>query len=117
MNTERDKFLTEAMGECWHDVMDATLDGYPVLQCSKCKVYVGDMSEVEYINRTNFSSWEGFGKLWEWSQKQEWWGYFVHKQYCKKGKQLTVDELLQNLINPDRFADAIYAYLKEKNNE
>ena len=105
MNTERDIFLTEAMGECSHNVIDVTLDGYPVLQCSKCKVYVGDMSEEEYINRTNFSLWEGFGKLFEWSQKQEWFDYFVSAGLGYESFHLC-------LINPDRFADTVYAYLK-----
>ena len=113
MNTERDRFLTEAMGECWHiaerEVIPENGDTpYNLCRCGR-KMCLGD-----FLYNPNFSNWIGFGKLWDWSQKQEWWGYFVHKQYCKKGKQLTVDELLQNLINPDRFADAVYAYLKEK---
>ena len=33
--SERDKFLTEAMGECWHDWME-DLDEYTDYTCTKC---------------------------------------------------------------------------------
>lgn len=78
MNTERDKHLTEAMGECWYQ------------------------SNQTY--NTNFSTWEGFGKLWEWSQKQEWWEDYINN---------FENHSLIN-VNPDRFADTVYTYLKEK---
>ena len=119
MNIERDKFLTEAMGECFHDweTSDAMPDGW-IFKCKKCSekwrtIDYNEMFPTFPYEGVNFSIWENFGKLWEWSQKQEWWGYFIHKNYCKNGKQLTVDTMLSNLINPDKFADAVYEYLKE----
>jgi hypothetical protein len=50
-----------------------------------------------------FSTWSGIGKLWEWAEKQDWWEQFVYDTF-------PVDH---SIVNPDRFADAVYAYLKE----
>ena len=130
MNLERDKFLTEQMDECWHcyesvhntdgwdeKSSDETLD----FKCTKC----GDYQEaVHYKDHSgwavkrenyydfeswcfnNFSTWEGFGKLWEWSQKQEWWvGFMIDNS--------KIHPMKSGIINPDRFADAVYNYLKE----
>lgn len=33
---ERDKFLTEARGECWHKRKEFSEDGYGTYLCSKC---------------------------------------------------------------------------------
>ena len=62
----------------------------------------------------DFSTWEGFGKLWEWAKKQEWWLKFgeglSNKQLCSEiSRGLQIDE---SIINPDRFADALYDFLK-----
>ena len=107
MNIERDKYLTEQMGECWHE-----LAGKKRLVCSKCLKL--------FVNHTDFSTWEGFGKLWDWSQKQEWWDTFVMKElhYSHRTHYDGVNYVYENrlddeLVNPDRFADAVYEYLKE----
>lgn len=82
-NTERDRFLNEVMGY-----------SYPVIcYCKSCAP-------------TDFSTWEGFGKLWEWSRKQEWWLTF-DDYACATLEHPT------SLINPDRFADEI-AYFLDK---
>ena len=106
MNTERDNFLTEAMGDCWHEWTE-DLDEYTDFTCLKCGKQVFD---IEVAN-TDFSTWEGFGKLWEWSQKQDWCIDFL----------LSIDCLSFALdiyfVNPDRFADAVCKYLKEGENK
>lgn len=108
--TERDKFLTEAMGECWHGWREP-----------KPK-YIGDArwpctcgenhGDIDFNN--DFSTWEGFGKLWEWVQKQEWWILFVDDNQTDEHGLETINGYLRRLINPDRFADAVYKFLKEK---
>lgn len=56
------------------------------------------------INENNsFSNWNGFGKLWEWTEKQEWFKDFW----------ATIKDTKQQYINPDRFANAMYEFLKE----
>ena len=48
------------------------------------------------------------GELLEWAQEQEWWCDFSVRLICFSG--------LGKYIHPDRFANAIYAYLKHKEN-
>ena len=102
MNVERDKFLTEAMGECGHEWKRSCgcCPGY----CKKCGAEEGENND--------FSEWEGFGKLWTWAQKQEWWSSFVYKMAFEFQGQKQV--FCEAMIHPDRFADEIYAGLKER---
>jgi hypothetical protein len=97
MNIKRDKFLTEAMGECWHV-------GAPNF-CVKCK----DAFEFGTF-QNNFSTPDGFFKLWKWAQEQEWWENF--RMLTFTGATWIGHE--DRFINPDRFADAVYAFLKEQ---
>lgn len=108
---KRDRFLTEAMGECWHE-MEVTgkvrLNGFQVERCKHCGKkddFLGDYTP------NDFSTWEGFGKLWEWTQKQEWWIVF-----CQFESNLSIDTscIIKRLIHPDRFADAVYEFLRER---
>lgn len=70
----KDEFLTEKMGLYWTS-------------------YKPDQED--------FSTWEGFGKLWEWAKVQEWWGTFIiQKQF-----------IWLDIIHPDRFANAVAKYL------
>ncbi len=92
----RDRSLTEAMGsERWNDY-----------------------DRTEHNN--TFSSWRGFGKLWEWAQQQEWFKKFLVSANVSCGYEMSIDfaeavgvSLPDELIQPDRFADAVYSFLKE----
>ena len=102
MSTERDKFLTEALGECWHE-KDITS---PIKSHGLCTCGVDSVSHYELIDHldeinNNFSTWEGFGLLWTWSQKQEWW---IMDFMPKTGDKYN----LMSLVDPDRFANAVY---------
>lgn len=101
MNLERDKFLTEAMGEHWHE--HTMTCGYTMTRLGE---YISDIKTTSYTN--DFSTWSGFGKLWEWAQKQEWLCDFEERVTCFDYSPLF------NIIHPDRFADAVCSYLKEK---
>jgi len=104
---EINKFLTEAMGECWHDFVRTCYCCPPC--CSKCG--------ADETNATvyNFDSddWEGFGKLWEWAQKQEWWKTFIYEYYTQPAKNVGSELHMTQFIHPDRFADALYDFLQE----
>ena len=95
MNIERDKFLTEAMGECWHEDVNA----FGI--CGKCQAH-------NYITY-NFSTWEGFGKLWEFVKTQKWW--------YEKMQDKDFVAFVPHLVNPDKFANKVYEYIKGNNNE
>ena len=91
----RDKFLTEAIGECWHSD-DPDMHTFT----TRCRI-CGEAGET-----TNFSTWQGFGKLWEWAQNQGWWEDFWIYSNDDNG--------IIDFIHPDRFADALYEFLKDK---
>jgi len=102
MNTEREKFLTEAMGECWHS-FEGSITGR---ECVKCGAEFW-ANEIETANKKhNFSTWEGFVKLITWIRQQEWYERF-HVEMNE-----SVESWRNYLINPDEFADTVYEYLK-----
>lgn len=82
--SERDKYLTEAMGG----------------------TYFNGSSKMIY--RPDFSTWHDFGNLWEWAQKQYWWKDFIENLNITFIYTLIPTQF----IHPSRFADAVYEYLK-----
>lgn len=121
MNTERDKFLTEAMGLCWHDIINH-VSGFMEVRvayfCKKCKIQGRDVYNLD------FSTWSSFGILWEWSIKQNWWEKLscaLHLRFYDESKEISYVSIENNgydsriseqYINPDLFADKIYEFLK-----
>lgn len=106
MNIKRDKFLTEAMGECWHEAKCSYNDGWSIDYECRCGLR---WPEEDSPPNTDFSTWEGFGKLWEWSQQQKWWAGFLNSDEC--GNDYVINTFY---INPDKFANVVYEYLKSK---
>lgn len=100
--TERDKFLTEAMGLCWHE---GRWYGF-YWCCSNCDTTLPRNAD----NNIDFDSWPGFGILWEWSLKQEWWISFI----SHIGSPYALTVIQYTYINPSRFADAVFEFLKER---
>lgn len=96
---ERDRFLTKAMRECWHE--EPTELWEDTFICPKCGKEVSDVG-------TNFSTWDGFGKLVEWTMGQAWWQEFIW--YMNKNRGIFIEWYF---IHPDRFSDILYTYLKE----
>ena len=138
--SERDKFLTEAMGECWHEWFIKNNQLYRAnqigineyhgygYQCTcgfqrvnRVNWFIGDVPLFNYrcINN-DFSTWEGFGKLWGWVQEQEWfWQFSVSLFYCESAYDnlTSLDDygyFHKNNINPDIFAAVLYKYLLNK---
>lgn len=115
MNTERDKFLTEQMGECWHEWEQVYNEGGS--KCKTCGKYwplPPDEETRKVIQGCNFSTREGFGKMWEWAKGHEWWATFTGPLYGPKvnNSALPIFNDVDYAINPDRFADAVYEFLK-----
>ena len=104
MNTERDKFLTEAMGECWHNIIRTDIPRHTCTRCGE-----GHDALFDFNPHNNFSTWEGFGKLWEWVSLQENMMCGLSSRY--NGEQAKIKLIY---INPDNFANAVYTYLKEQ---
>ena len=101
MNLERDKFLTEAIGICIHEFTENPV--FNMANCMKCNVLVSN----RWYYPINFSTWEGFGELWEFCQKQEWWREFLERLIFWNGN-------LDGSIEPDRFADCAQHFIATK---
>ncbi len=122
MNTERDKFLYEYFGECWHEWDKVVFKSVNDLHtCKKCNVTATPLSPSPKI-RADFSKWEWFGWLLNKAKDQEWWDEFVGcaslvKALWKGDMNLTIGQLVRllvPLIQPDILADSLYEFLKRK---
>lgn len=106
MNSQRDKFLAEQMGWCWHDTPDADEVGWLAWKCSKCGKHGSVTIDSNGDHLYSFSTSNGFFILWNWCKRQdELWFTF---------KWNTSVAEVCNLVDPDAFADFIYKMLKEK---
>lgn len=84
-------------------------------------ISVSDASREVY-KEINFSTWEGFGQLWEWSKQQSWFEDFLN--ICDVGEYISTKEMdggftvdiQMEFINPDVFADAVYEFLSDQEN-
>jgi hypothetical protein len=147
LRLEQNKFLTEAINECWHNFISEVGKEYTSSEnnsligcdwkvfCSKCglvyrqgykelskkvaaRVAEGFVEHANTIGRQNgtfyfidFSTPEGFFKLLDWAKEQSWWEQFLIK-HCQ-ASHYTHIAIDIKYVNPDRFASAIYEYLKE----
>jgi hypothetical protein len=83
---ESAKVLVEEMGECWHEkgqIVDFIHTD--MSWCRICPICNKEIwwQEIGTVN-PDPSSWEFFGKAWEWAKKQEWWKLFwkhIWKKY------------------------------------
>ena len=113
MNTERDKFLLKAMGLCWHEWnIGMTLDKNNPHRwtCNKCLEFYYCLFQDLPLH-LDFSTWYGFGVLWDWAIKQEWWRELKVRMFISRGIHYEIDTFI-SFINPDRFADVVYEFLK-----
>lgn len=115
MNEERDKFLTEAMGKCWHEWYWDSKER--INKCQKCNIVYWDWAKSFGRPNYEFSTWKDFGILWEWASKQYWWKKFVSWDYEKRwdaDRREKDNWWYLDLINPDFFANALYEFMKGK---
>jgi hypothetical protein len=99
------KYLTEAMGECYHEVL------VPSYRCTCGE----DVLKAACFNLPNsdFFTWAGFGKLWEFAQEQEW----VYRALGADNAYCAFDTHVDMaLIDPTILAVEIYNYLSENPN-
>lgn len=100
MKEERDRFLTEAMGECWHQydpekpLMTYSLIAYV---CEKCKNFI--------LGNYDYSTAEDFTRLWKWAGEQDYLADTVAE--LSKG-------LNEGSVSKDGAADALYEFLKRR---
>jgi hypothetical protein len=109
MANRRDKFLTKAMGKIWHEINYIGCSCGEELDSRKYTHEIADFYKMH--SNTNLSTWAGFGELWEWAQKQEWFSLFLDTFFFIDSTN-GLNALVHH-IHPNRFADAIYDFLNE----
>lgn len=128
---ERDRFLTEYIGECYHNyekvIETDSWDEQSACECidyecSKCGDYQSNVLYRDFsgcaTRRENywdfgrhgcfidFDSWDGMGKLYNHCKSKIWWTHFVLIE-------TKLNPLLSGIIEPTNFSNAIYNYLKK----
>jgi hypothetical protein len=107
VNEERDRFLTHAMGDCWHEdgggkpVTMFALKGHI---CSRCGLF--------YTVTNDFSTLEDFLKLYEWARGEPGLADFV--------AEFRARDLVNEKRGPGarkRFADGLYRILTARGRE
>lgn len=99
-NDERNRFLTIAMGECWHD-FDL---GCPVLTCKGGGFICGECHDFVIANN-DFEREEDFSKLWEWVNSLP-----QLRERLGEGKE----PLFSDRISRREFADRVYDLLRQE---
>jgi hypothetical protein len=127
--TDADRqFLTEAMGETYHDYVilpprigNTTHCGLSHCSCGITGYAVRDI--CAYANRT-FDNWQDFGAVWEWAKKQEWFARFVWEVVFVQSATITESMELAvviakfcNAIDKVHFPELILAWLREQEKE
>lgn len=119
INIEREKFLNELLGKCWHEWKeigrwDGIERGY-IDVCTKCGLeeHTLKMYGAEVID---FSTWEGFGKLWVFIKKQNWYINFVFKILWSGYSPYpsSIMDIPDKYINPNELANAVFKYFREE---
>ena len=103
---ELNKFLTEEMGDCYHEFNSLTNnEGGTGFICDTCEEsFEGDVGEIKLQTRNDFLTWEGFGLLWEWASTEQWCCRFLD----------SLEGPLSHYIEPENFAKAVAHYLQKK---
>lgn len=104
MNEERDRFITEYMGQCWHDYdIDKPINTYSLEAyiCKKCKGFI--------LGNNDFSNYEDFQRLWIWAKDQKDIADIVAKFDEASFKDNEAGIRYRNM-----FADAVYNYISAK---
>lgn len=81
------------------------------------------LSEVNpFISMTyerDFTTWDDFGMLWNYSTKQKWWNDFLiyskvaYEDNEQSERFIRYTSGIIKIVNPDLFADKLYDFLKD----
>jgi len=100
----KDKFIAEAMGLCYHEWITPPTNSLAPYRCTKCGLKVPDIRVVN----TDFSTWDGLGKLWNFVEQSKWKRIFLSWFTTNFQEDITY------LINPEHLQDAVILFLTEE---
>jgi hypothetical protein len=113
--SNRNTFLTNKIDNCDHDyIKKSEQKGNVVYRETwlECKFCGCKRLPINY----NFSTPEGFFRLWNWAktQKKMWqdFGDYIYKEFNEKNSIYQIN-ILEHFIEPDIFANELYNFLKE----
>jgi len=98
-------------GECWHALELHNMEYRRCKLCSRgfsTENGIVDSLTGEHIN-PDFSTWEGFGWLWERVGEKEWFHNHFLPAYNHCGRY---GDIAWWFINPTRFTEALKEYLE-----
>ena len=100
--TDEELFYKLEPDGCWHEFDHFGEWNIEQSKCKKC----GFKTNHYYFMEANpdFSTWEGFGFLWERAIGKDWWLMFEVDVLLRRG--------IMQFIQPTRFRDALKEYLK-----
>ncbi len=115
-NTEKNKYLAERMGLCWHEWSE---NGYCIKPC--CGNTDGTRLAHKSVHpQPDYFTAEGRQGLLEWCCKSEnsgWWSEFL-RDHSGRGDFYWLSVIPQDLLIPESaLADAVYEYLKGRDDE
>ena len=106
---ERDRFLTEAMGILWHQELRSTTHS----DTNDYECTCGRKTVPCFFVNHNFSTWPGFGVLVEYLERTGQLEKVLVSMYQDwKKDHGNFNCFTHKMFNPDRFADAVYEFLK-----
>jgi len=98
----RDQFLCEMMGKCWHEFVPVEND-WP--ECRKCRA-----RKFHVPPNPNFSSTEHAYRLMQYAMGADWWDKFYWDTY-ERHNIIPIREFVAWLFSdPDRFAGLVAEY-------
>lgn len=103
MNEQRDKFLTELMGQCWHDYdIEKPINTYSLEAyiCKKCKGFI--------LGNNDFSQEEDFMRLLGWAKDQK-----ALKRILNAFDEKDFFDKEHGKFYREKFADSVYEFLKK----
>jgi len=101
---EINRYLTEAMGLCWHKYRPIGFGKYGCWDCGY---------ENKDKKQRDFFSPEGFFILLNWAKGENWWyPEFEHWKLCDWENSKSYGMIKSYLINPEVFPIEVYNYLR-----
>jgi hypothetical protein len=100
---ERDKFLAESMGMCWHEIVTINDGRHNFYICRKCGT--SPIFKIDSFITPNFSEIAWFDSLYNWVTIDKRFGPMFMGEYNPMNK---------GPISPDQFANLVYMFLMEQ---